>query len=93
LIVSQGGNCVDGAWTSSTSDWTGAISGYAGTDSFAGQISFERLADGGGKCIAAGDIAGPVGSSMLRWTGTGLTAVGQCSGDLPQSLVITLQRQ
>src|SRR5215831_2845168 len=45
LTVVQGGSCVDGAWNSSTSDWTGAISGFAATDSFSGQISFERAAE------------------------------------------------
>src|SRR5215471_3904626 len=49
LTVVQSGSCVDGAWSSSSSDWTGAISGFAGADSFSGQISFERSADAGGK--------------------------------------------
>ena len=93
LTVAQGGNCVDGAWSSSASDWTGAISGYAGADSFSGQISFERLADDGGKCSAVGDIAGTVTDTAIRWKSAGLSAVGSCTGGLPQSLVLTLQRQ
>jgi hypothetical protein len=40
-----------------------------------------------------GTVSGPVGANSLRWTGTGFTAVGSCAGDLPQSVVIALQRQ
>ncbi len=93
LIVYQATNCVDGAWSSSSSDWAGAISGYAGADSYAGQFSFDRAAAGGGKCSAAGDINGPVTGNVLHWTAAGLTAVGSCVGEVPQSIVIDLQRQ
>jgi hypothetical protein len=92
LTVYQTTNCVDGAWKSSTADWAGAISGYAGADSFAGQISFERVADDGSKCTAVGDISGQVGTGTLRWTSSGLTPVGTCSGGAPQSLVLNLHR-
>jgi hypothetical protein len=93
MTVSQGGNCVDGVWSSSMSGWTGAISGFASADAYSGQFSFERTADDGGKCSAVGNISGPVGATTLRWTSDGLTAVGSCTGPLPQSLVLTLQRQ
>ena len=93
LMVYQATNCVDGAWSSDSSDWAGAISGYAGAASYEGQFSFERTAAGGGKCSAAGDINGPVTGNTLHWTAAGLTAVGPCAGDVPQSIVIDLQRQ
>jgi hypothetical protein len=93
LIVYQATNCVDGAWSSASSDWAGAISGYAGATSYVGQFSFERTAAGGGQCSAAGDINGPVTGNTLHWTAAGLTAVGACTGDVPQSLVIDLRRQ
>jgi hypothetical protein len=93
MTVYQAYNCVDGVWTTSTSDWTGAISGYAGADSFSGQISFERLAEGGGKCTAVGDITGQADSGALRWTSNNFKPIGSCSGDVPQSVVLTLQRQ
>jgi hypothetical protein len=92
LTVVQGGNCVDGAWKSSSGDWTGAISGYAAADSFSGQISFERSADAGGKCTAAGMISGPAGETSLRWTSSGMDPVGSCAGDIPKGITLTLSR-
>jgi hypothetical protein len=92
LTVVQSGNCVDGGWTTATADWTGAISGYAAADSFSGQFSFERATDGGGKCTAAGPIAGQAGAGSLRWTSNDLSPVGSCTGDVPSMVVLTLQR-
>src|SRR5439155_10278252 len=67
MTVVQGGNCVDGAWRASAGDWTGAISGYARTDSFAGQISVEIVADSGDRCSGVGTTSGPVNGDSLRW--------------------------
>jgi hypothetical protein len=92
LTAVQGGNCVDGAWTTASSDWNGAISGFAAADSYSGQISFERTADGGGKCSAVGNITGPAGPNSLRWTSSGLDPVGSCTGDTPKTIVLTLNR-
>jgi len=92
MTVVQGGNCVDGVWTSGASDWTGAISGFAGADSFSGQISFEAVTERGDRCTAVGNTSGQVGSDTLRWTSTGFTAVGQCTGTLPNTIVISLRR-
>ena len=92
LMVYQTTNCVDGAWSSASSDWAGAISGYAGAASYSGQFSFERTDAGGGKCSAAGDITGPVTGNTMHWTASSLTAVGVCAGGVPQSIVIDLQR-
>jgi hypothetical protein len=92
LMVYQATNCVDGAWSSASSDWAGAISGYAGAASYSGQFSFERTA-AGGKCSAAGDITGPVTGNTLHWTAASLTEVGSCAGGVPQSIIIDLQRQ
>ena len=93
LIVVQSGNCVDGAWDSLPAEWTGAISGLARVDSYAGQFSLELKDSNGGRCTAVATVAGPVTDKTLRWTGDGFKAVGPCSGDLPTSLVLTLQRQ
>jgi hypothetical protein len=93
LMVYQATNCVDGAWSSASSDWAGAISGYADAASYTGQFSFERTADGGGKCSAAGDITGAVTADTLHWAASGLTPVGSCAGGAPQSIVIDLRRQ
>ncbi len=93
LVVSQGDSCVDGEWHDTTLDWKGAISGFASADSFSGQISFERTAAGGGKCQAAGFVSGPVGSVMKLAAGDLSAPAGSCTGDLPQSLVLTVQRQ
>lgn len=91
-IIVQGGTCVDGAWASSTSDWNGAISGYAGEASYSGQFSFDR-ADGNSRCTASGTVSGSVTADTITWTGTGLTAVSPCRDPLPQSIVITLRRR
>jgi hypothetical protein len=89
LNVVQGGSCVDGAWMTSPSEWDGAISGYADSTSFSGSMSLERVAD---KCTGITSISGDVGTNTLRWTSTGFT--GNCSGGaLPQSVILTLQRQ
>jgi hypothetical protein len=92
MTVVQGGNCVDGAWTSGASDWTGAISGFAGADSFSGQISIEAVTENGGRCTGVGETSGQVGTDTLRWTSTGFTAVGSCTGTLPKTIVVSLRR-
>jgi hypothetical protein len=92
LMVYQATNCVDGAWSSGSSDWAGSISGYAGEASYSGLVSFERPSGGSGKCLASGTISGPVTGNTLHWTAASLTPVGACAGDLPQSIVIDLQR-
>jgi hypothetical protein len=91
MVVVQFGNCVDGSWKSADGDWTGAISGFAMKDSFSGQITFERRSSGG--CLASGSVAGEVASGTLRWTGAGATPIGQCAGNIPQSIVISMRRQ
>ena len=93
LTVVQADNCVDGVWTDATGDWKGAISGLAAADSFSGQISLERTANGGGKCEAGANISGPVAGDSFRWTAGALGAVGTCSGGLPQTFVLSVQRQ
>jgi hypothetical protein len=93
MMVVQATNCVDGAWSSSSSDWAGSISGYAGEASYSGLVSFERPSGDNGKCLASGNISGPVTGNTLHWTAASLTAIGACAGDLPQSIVIDLQRQ
>jgi hypothetical protein len=91
MVVVQFGNCVDGSWKSADGDWTGAMSGFAMKDSFSGQITFERRSNGG--CLASGNVGGDVGSDTLRWTGIGATPIGQCAGNIPQSIVISMRRQ
>ena len=94
MLVVQFDNCVDGSWRSTSGDWSGAISGFAGRDFYTGQISLERPASSpDGACQAIGNVTGEAGSTTLRWTGTGLTATRPCAGELPQSIVITMRRQ
>jgi len=94
MLAVQTTNCVDGAWRSSASDWSGAISGFAENDVFAGQVSFERPASGGrGRCSAVGETSGPVGTGTLTWTVTGLRATGQCDGELAEPVVLSMRRQ
>ncbi len=92
LTVVQAGNCVDGAWLSADANWRGAISGFASADAYSGQISIERT-DGSGRCAGVGTVSGPVDGNTLRWTGSGFTAVGTCEGELPTSIILSLQRQ
>jgi hypothetical protein len=93
MMVYQTTNCVDGAWSSGTSDWAGSISGYAGETSYSGLVSFERPSGSSGKCLASGNISGPVTGNTLHWTAASLTPIGTCAEGLPQSIVIDLQRQ
>jgi hypothetical protein len=88
MTVVQLANCVDGTWISSGQNSRGAISGFAGKDSFTGQLSFER-----GQCSAIGTVTGEVGSDTLRWTGTDLKPIGSCADPLPQSVVVSMRRQ
>jgi hypothetical protein len=91
MVVVQLSNCVDGSWKSADGEWSGAISGLAGKDSFSGDISFERRSGGG--CLATGSVTGGVGSGTLQWTSSGATPLGPCTGDLPRSIVIAMRRQ
>jgi hypothetical protein len=91
VLAFQGGTCVDGAWRTEPAEWVGAISGYADVGSFSGSISFQRPADGPGKCGGVAMVSGEVGENTLRWTSAGFT--GDCQGGLPQSVTITLRRQ
>lgn len=91
LTVVQAGNCVDGVWQDD-GGWGGAISGFASTTGYEGQISLER-SDANGRCTAVATVSGQVTDHQLRWTGSGFTAVGACSGPLPTSIVLTLARR
>jgi hypothetical protein len=90
LTVAQAGNCVDGAWLSTTGDWRGAISGFATADAFNGFLTFERSAGGGGECTATGTLVGPASQGALRLTTQTLGPLGACAGDLPAGIVLTL---
>jgi hypothetical protein len=91
ILAFQGGTCVDGAWRTEPPEWSGAISGFADVSSFSGSVSFERPADGPGKCAGIATFSGEVGTETIRWTSAGFT--GSCAGGLPQSVTITLRRQ
>ena len=93
MVVVQFGNCVDGSWRSAGGEWTGGISGLAGTNSYTGQMSFERPSGSGGSCLARAEVSGDVGSDTLSWTGAGPAPLGPCTGDLPRSIVVNLRRQ
>lgn len=92
LIVVQTGNCVDGAWQSADSSWRGAISGIATADAYTGQISLERL-DDGGTCSAVATVSGPVDGQTLRWSGTSFTMSRSCDRALPVGFTLSLRRQ
>lgn len=91
LTAVQAGNCVDGVWQDD-GGWSGAISGFASTTGYEGQMSLER-SDANGRCTAVATVAGQVTDHQLRWTGSGFTAVGACAGPLPTSIVLTLARR
>ena len=88
MTVVQLANCVDGTWSSSAQSSRGAISGFAGKDSFTGQLSFER-----GQCSAIATVTGEVGADTLRWTSSEMKPIGPCSDPLPQSIVVSMRRQ
>jgi hypothetical protein len=91
IVAFQGGTCVDGAWNTNPAEWVGAISGVADVGSFSGSVSFERPADGPGKCGGIATFSGEVGADTIKWTSPGFT--GSCAGGLPQAVTITLRRQ
>jgi hypothetical protein len=91
ILAFQSGTCVDGAWRTDPPEWTGAISGFADVGSFSGSVSFERPADGPGKCAGIATFSGTVGPDLIRWTSDGFT--GTCAGGLPESVTITLRRE
>jgi hypothetical protein len=91
-IVQAGGFCIDGAWKDAAGQWTGAISGIATPETFSGQMSLERTADGGGKCAAVAKIEGPIDANGIHWKAGTFAPSGSCDGDLPQSSTFTLQR-
>ncbi len=91
IVAFQGGTCVDGAWNTDPPEWVGAISGFADVASFSGSVSFERPADGPGKCGGIATFSGEVGADTIKWTSPGFT--GSCAGGLPQAVTITLRRQ
>jgi hypothetical protein len=89
MTVAQFSNCVDGTWRSSASDYRGALSGYAGKDSYAGLFTFD------GPCLGVVQITGSVGADTLRLTGGPVKPVGSgaCRDPLPESIVVALRRQ
>ncbi len=81
------------AWGTVPSEWAGAISGYAGVDSFSGLMSFEGSGPAG-RCTATGALAGRVDEKTMtfEWTAPGGN-LGTCAGVFPQSAVVRLRRQ
>jgi hypothetical protein len=93
MTVVQDGSCVDGVWTSTQDQWTGAISGYAAADSFSGEISIATVNELGERCTGVGNTSGPVDAGSLRLTSPGMfSVVIRCNSLLPQSVVLTLRR-
>jgi hypothetical protein len=90
MDIVQTGACVDGVWTSTPSEWAGAISGFAGAQSFSGQISLEQTGNEGAKCVGVGTVIGEVGQTTIKWTVDSFSA--DCVARFPQSMVITLRR-
>jgi hypothetical protein len=91
LTVVQFANCVDGTWKSSSSDARGALSGFAGKDSYTGLLSFEL-----GSCLGVVEVTGNVGADSLRLTGGQVaksSGSGACAAPLPESVVLALRRQ
>jgi hypothetical protein len=91
MTVVQFSNCVDGTWRSNSSDYRGALSGFAAKDSYTGLFSFEI-----GSCLGIVEVTGNVGADTLRLTGGQVTksaGSGTCVDPLPASVVLSLRRQ
>jgi hypothetical protein len=88
MTVSQFSNCVDGTWRSSGSDSRGALSGFAGKDSYTGLFTFDA------PCMGVVQITGSVSGDALRLTGGPVKPVGSgaCVDPLPESIVLALRR-
>ena len=86
MVVFQGGNCVDGAWRTTSTEWSGSVSGFAGAGSFSGELTLQ----GPGGCGGVGTFSGEVTASTIRWTSSGFS--GGCPGGLPQNATLSLRR-
>lgn len=88
MTVSQFSNCVDGTWRSSGSGSRGALSGFAGKDSYTGLFTFDA------PCMGVVQITGSVSGDALRLTGGPVKPVGSgaCVDPLPESIVLALRR-
>jgi hypothetical protein len=92
LTVVQADYCVDGAWSSTPSGWTGAISGVAGTEIYAGQISIEINGAGSQRCSGVATTSSPIGGATFVWVSSGFSAVGTCNTDLPRDVILRMRR-
>ena len=93
LMVYQATNCVDGAWSSGSSDWAGSISGYAGEASYSGACLVRAALRRQRKVSRVWQHQRTCDGQHAPLDGASLTPIGACAGDLPQSIVIDLQRQ
>jgi hypothetical protein len=92
MLIVQSTDCVDGAWHTEQSEFTGAISGFSNPKSFAGTLSLQRPADGLGKCTGLGDTEATLNGTTLTFMVPALRV--ECdAGGVPPSLTLTLRRQ
>jgi hypothetical protein len=91
----QEADCVDATWhsVSSGARWVGAISAFAKPGQLSGDMSFE-FPVGGRLCSGTGTIAGNASdnSGTLTWTLTSYSTNTCAAGDVPNQMILRLQR-
>ena len=84
-------DCVDGAWKTTTTEWSGAFSGFAmAKDRFTGFVSFEGALTGSGLCPGVTRVTGSASASAITWTAVNDLA---CEGGKSQTVTFVLRKQ
>jgi hypothetical protein len=86
----QSVDCVDGAWKTTETGWSGAFSGFAlANNTFGGFVSFEGSLAGSGLCPTATRVTGSASTSAIKWT---TVSDGNCDGGKSQTVTFVLRK-
>jgi len=87
--IVQSADCVDGAWKTTSTEWSGAISGFALPGSFQGFLSIEGAQGSSGLCAGVFRTTGSASNAGIKWT---FENDGQCAGGIRQTVTFVLRR-
>ena len=89
-IVQTGVDCVDGAWRTTVTEMSGAISGFAQASStFSGFLSVEGTPNGSGLCLGVFRVTGSATPTGIKWTWVN---DGNCAGGIQQTVTFKLHK-
>jgi len=89
LLTQTGVDCVDGAWQTAPAEWSGAVSGFARSTTFAGVLSLAGPPDGSGLCASTNTVSGSNSDTSIKWA---VTYDGACAGGIAQTVTFRLHR-